>query len=116
MDKDKLVRLMGEIPFFKDMNQADRESLLTCTNHWLQFKSGEKILEEDEIDYGFFVLLEGKVSVVRSKPAAVSLAQLVPGSIFGEITLKSVRSCLRSSFLRGDPDARIHWLWSLMRT
>lgn len=96
---------MGEIPFFKDMNQADCERLLTCTNHWLQFKSGDKILEEDEIDYGFFVLLEGKVSVVRSKPAAVSLAQLVPGSIFGEITLKAKRP--RTSSVEADNDVSL---------
>jgi len=62
----------------------------------------EKILNEDEVDYGFFVLLTGQVSVVRSKPAEVSLAQLVPGSIFGEITMKAKRP--RTSSIQADED------------
>lgn len=89
MNKDKLVKLMDETPFFKEMDKADRENLVTHKNQWVQFKAKEKILEEDEVDYGFFVLLEGQVSVMRSKPAKLSLAQLVPGAIFGEITLKA---------------------------
>ncbi len=100
MNQDKLVKLMNEIPFFKEMDEADREGLLAHKSHWMQFKPQEKILKEDEVDYGFFVLLEGQVSVMRSKPAEVSLAQLVPGSIFGEITLKAKRP--RTSAIEAD--------------
>ena len=100
MKKDKLVKLMDEIPFFKEMDTTDRENLLAHKNHWVQFKPQEKILKEDEVDYGFFVLLEGQVSVMRSKPAEVSLAQLVPGSIFGEITMKAKRP--RTSSIEAD--------------
>jgi CRP-like cAMP-binding protein len=89
MNKDKLLKLMDEVPFFKEMDKADCESLLAHENHWIHFKPEETILKEDEVTYGFFVLLDGQVSVMRSKPAKVSLAQLVPGSIFGEITLKT---------------------------
>ncbi len=105
MNKDKLVKLMDQIPFFKEMDKADRENLLTHKNHWVQFKPQEKILEEDEVDYGFFVLLEGQVSVMRSKPAEVSLAQLVPGSIFGEITMKAKRP--RTSSIEADNDVTV---------
>ncbi len=89
MDKDKLIKLMDETPFFKEMDKADREGLLSYKSHWMQFKPQEQILKEDEVDYGLFVLLEGQVSVMRSKPAKVSLAQLVPGAMFGEITMKA---------------------------
>jgi len=105
MDKDTLFKLMDETPFFKEMNQADRENLLTHKNHWMQFKPQEKILKEDEVDYGFFVLLEGHVSVMRSKPTEVSLAQLVPGSIFGEITLKAKRP--RNSSIEADNEVTV---------
>jgi CRP-like cAMP-binding protein len=105
MNKDKLVKLMDETPFFKEMDQADREVLLAYENHWMQFKLQEKILKEDEVDYGFFVLLEGQVSVMRSKPAEVSLAQLVPGSIFGEITLKAKKP--RNSSIEADNDVTV---------
>ena len=96
MNKDKLLKLMDKIPFFREMDQTDRENLLTYETHWVQFKPQEKILKEDEVDYGFFVLLDGEVSVMRSKPAEVSLAQLVPGAIFGEITMKAKRPRLSS--------------------
>ncbi len=105
MNKDKLVKLMDETLFFKEMDKADREVLLAYENHWMQFKLQEKILKEDEVDYGFFVLLEGQVSVMRSKPAEVSLAQLVPGSIFGEITLKAKKP--RNSSIEADNDVTV---------
>ena len=96
---------MDETLFFKEMDKADREVLLAYENHWMQFKLQEKILKEDEVDYGFFVLLEGQVSVMRSKPAEVSLAQLVPGSIFGEITLKAKKP--RNSSIEADNDVTV---------
>ncbi len=105
MNKDKLVKLMDETPFFKEMDQADREVLLAYENHWMQFKLQEKILKEDEVDYGFFVLLDGQVSVMRSKPANVSLAQLVPGSIFGEISMKAKRP--RTSSIEADNEVAL---------
>lgn len=105
MDKDKLVKLMDEIPFFKEMDTADREHLLSYETHWVQFKPQEKILKEDEVDYGFFVLMEGQVSVMRSKPAEISLAQLVPGSIFGEITMKAKRP--RTSSIEADDEVSL---------
>ena len=105
MDNDKLTRLMDEIPFFKEMDAEDRDSLLSFKSHWVEFKPGEEILKEDEVDYGFFVLLDGDVSVMRSKPAEVTLAQLVPGSIFGEITMKAKRP--RSSSIVADNDVSL---------
>ena len=100
MNTDKLIKLMDETPFFKEMDKADREDLLSRKNHWMQFEPQEKILKEDEVDYGFFVLLEGQVSVMRSKPEEISLAQLVPGAMFGEITMKVTKP--RSSSIEAD--------------
>ncbi len=100
MNKDNLLKLMDNIPFFKEMDNAEREGLLAYEKHWMQFKPQEKILKEDEVDYGFFVLLEGKVSVLRSKPTEMTLAQLVPGALFGEITMKTQRP--RTSSIEAD--------------
>lgn len=105
MNKDHLLKLMDNIPFFKEMDNAEREGLLAYEKHWMQFKPQEKILKEDEVDYGFFVLLEGKVSVLRSKPTEVSLAQLVPGALFGEITLKTQRP--RTSSIEADEEVTV---------
>jgi len=105
MNKDHLLKLMDNVPFFKEMDNAEREGLLAYEKHWMQFKPQEKILKEDEVDYGFFVLLEGKVSVLRSKPTEVTLAQLVPGALFGEITLKTQRP--RTSSIEADEEVTV---------
>jgi CRP-like cAMP-binding protein len=105
MNKDNLLKLMDNVPFFKEMDKAEREGLLAYEKHWMQFKPQEKILKEDEVDYGFFVLLEGKVSVIRSKPTEVSLAQLVPGALFGEITMKTQRP--RTSSIEADEEVTV---------
>lgn len=105
MNKEDYLKLMDETSFFKEMDKAERESLLSFENHWMHFKAQEKILKEDEVDYGFFVLLKGQVSVIRSKPTEVSLAQLVSGSMFGEITMKTKRP--RTSSIEADEDVTV---------
>jgi CRP-like cAMP-binding protein len=105
MNEEQLVKIMDEIPFFKEMDKAECESLLVRKNHWIHFKPQETILKEGEVNHGFFVLLEGQVSVMRSKPAKVSLAQLVPGSIFGEITMKAKKP--RTSSIEADDDVTL---------
>jgi len=105
MNKDNLLKLMDNVPFFKEMSTTEREGLLAYEKHWMQFKPQEKILKEDEIDYGFFVLLEGKVSVIRGKPTEVSRAQLAPGALFGEITMKAQRP--RTSSIEADEEVTV---------
>jgi len=105
MDKDNLLKLMENVPFFKEMDNAEREGLLAYEKHWMQFKPQEKILKEDEVDYGFFVLLQGKVSVIRGKPTEVSRAQLVPGALFGEITMKAQQP--RTSSIEADEEVTV---------
>ena len=102
MNNDQILTLMDGVPFFREMTHEERTDLLKHDKHWMQFKPQEKILCEDEVDYGFFVLMQGKVSVVRSKPTEITLAQLVSGSIFGEITMKAKRP--RSSSIEADED------------
>ncbi len=105
MNKDNLLKLMDNVPFFREMDNAEREGLLAYEKHWMQFKPQEKILKEDEVDYGFFVLVEGKVNVIRSQPTEVSLAQLVPGALFGEITMKNQRP--RTSSIETDEEVTV---------
>ncbi len=105
MNKDNLLKLMDNVPFFKEMSTTEREGLLAYEKHWMQFKPQEKILKEDEVDYGFFVLLEGKFSVLRGNPPEVPLAQLAPGGLFGEITMKAQRP--RTSSIEADEEVTV---------
>jgi len=105
MNKDNLLKLMDNVPFFREMDNAERKGLLAYEKHWMQFKPQEKILKEDELDYGFFVLLEGKVSVIPSQPTEVTLTQLVPGALFGDITMKAQRP--RNSSIEADEEVTV---------
>ncbi len=102
MNKDAVFKLMDEIPFFQDMDSNDREVLWNHPDCFKDYKIGENLLSEGEVDLGFFVLLQGKISVVRTQPTTVTLAQLVPGAIFGEVTLKGKR--IRTSSIVADEE------------
>jgi len=100
MDKDSVLKLMDGLAFFGDMDQSDKEALISMNQTILNYESGDKILAEGDVDFGFYVLMDGKVSVVRTQPTEVVLAQLVPGAIFGEVTLKGQR--IRTSSIVAD--------------
>ncbi len=105
MKKDDLLKMMDNIGFFRDMNKEEREKLLSFEDHWMDVPSQQKILKEGEVDAGFFVLMKGTLSITRTFPTEVHLAQLVPGAIFGEVTLRSQR--VRNSNVMADVDCMI---------
>ena len=45
MNKDKLLKFMDEIPFFKEMDESDRENLLSHKTHWVHFKPRKEFLK-----------------------------------------------------------------------
>ena len=105
MKKEDLLKMMDDTGFFRDMNKAERAKLLSFEDHWMNVPAQGKILKEGEVDAGFFVLMKGTVSITRTFPTEVHLAQLVPGAIFGEVTLRSQR--VRNSNVMADVDCVI---------
>ena len=105
MNKGELLKAMDDISFFRDMNKEEREKLLSFEDHWMDIPAQEKILKEGEVDAGFFVLMKGTVSITKTFPTEAHLAQLVPGAVFGEVTLRSQR--VRNSNVMADIDCLI---------
>lgn len=105
MEKDDLLKIMGDIPFFEDMSKAEREELLSFEDHWMNVPSQQKVLNEGEVDAGFFVLIKGSVSITKTFPTERHLAYLMPGGIFGEVTLRNQRT--RNSNVMADEDCVI---------
>jgi len=105
MEKDDLLQMMGDIPFFEDMNKAEREELLSFEDHWMNVPSHKKVLNEGDVDTGFFVLIKGSVSITKTFPTETHLAYLMPGGIFGEVTLRNQRA--RNSNVMADEDCVI---------
>ncbi len=100
MTPKETLGCMKDIPFFNGMNEAEREELISMSGHVMDFKEKQIIVRQGEIDDAFFIVLKGSLSVTRNKPPEVFLAQLVPGSLFGELTLRGER--VRSSTVTAD--------------
>lgn len=100
MTHKEILECMSELSFFNAMNAEEREELICMSDHVKEFEEKEIILHQGEVDKAFFVVLNGSLSVTRDKPPEVFLAQLVPGSLFGELTLRGER--VRTSSVTAD--------------
>lgn len=100
MTPKEILECMKDIPFFSAMNEAEREELTSMNVHVMGFEEKETIVRQGEVDKAFFIVLKGSLSVTRDKPPEVFLAQLVPGSLFGELTLRGER--VRNSTVTAD--------------
>lgn len=100
MNQEQILESMTHIPFFKGMDEDELYELTTMNANILGFEEGECILRQDEIDKAFYIVLDGSLSVTRNKPPEVFLAQLAPGSLFGELTLRADRP--RNSSITAD--------------
>ena len=102
MNSKQIVQRMDDLTFFNELSKKEKKLLADLEDHILQVGPMERILNENSVDEAFYILLEGKVSVTKNKPPEITVAQLVPGAIFGEITLKGQRP--RTSSITADDD------------
>ncbi|MFH1130852.1 MAG: cyclic nucleotide-binding domain-containing protein [Pseudomonadota bacterium] len=90
--KQRLLRnLVATSPLFQPLEQERRESLVEKFSSTV-FKLGETVVEEGDVGKGLSVVLSGAVQVsVQKADGPVTLAELGPGEIFGEMSL--IRRC-----------------------
>ena len=105
MNQQQIQECMMSIPFFKGMTEDEVYELSTMNSNILGFEEGERVVRQDEVDKAFYVVLDGSLSVTRDKPPEVFLAQLVPGSLFGELTLRADRP--RTSSITADNEVLV---------
>lgn len=102
MNSKQIIKKMDDLPFFNELSNKEKKTLSGLKDHVIECVPSEKILKEGFVDEAFYILLDGKVSVTKNKPPEITVAQLVPGAIFGEITLKG--KIPRSSSITADDD------------
>ena len=102
MNKKDFLKAMETLPFFADMNEGEREELLSFKDHWIEVPAQHKVLKEGDVDAGFFVLIKGSVSITKTFPTETHLAYLMQGAIFGEVTLRNQR--VRNSNVMADEE------------
>ncbi|MGE4298844.1 MAG: cyclic nucleotide-binding domain-containing protein [Desulfovibrionaceae bacterium] len=74
--------LLREIPFFRPFKENEHMDFLVKSGNWLKCPPNVEIIKEKENDRTFFVVISGKLSVLKSGRA---LALLRKGELFGEM-------------------------------
>jgi CRP-like cAMP-binding protein len=83
LTSDRRTELLAACPLFRGIG-ADQLAALAESATEVEFPSRHVIARQGEIGTGFFVIVEGRVDVVRD---AQTLATLGPGEFFGELSV-----------------------------
>lgn len=88
MTNESASHVLGRVPLFAGLS-ADALEALAGMTFQRTFAPGEAIVEEGQTGNGLYVVLDGRVEVVKSDGSAraQSLATLGPGEPFGELAL-----------------------------
>lgn len=80
---DRRAELLAACPLFSGLNADELRTIATRAVE-IPFESGHVIARQGEIGTGFFVVVSGRVRVVRD---GTTLAELGPGQFFGELSV-----------------------------
>lgn len=84
----ELIQLLQKAPFFAGSTPGELQSLVS-SSRILQFKEGQSIIQQEDRGTNFFLILEGKVKIVRytEDGKEIILDTLSTGEHFGEMAL-----------------------------
>src|SRR5215213_9796578 len=85
---DDTARLLGQVPLFSSLNERDLAQLAQVAVP-RTYEAGEAVFREGDSGDTCYVVREGAVRVTRrhSDGRVITLAELRPGSIFGELAM-----------------------------
>jgi CRP-like cAMP-binding protein len=86
MEFEKTIEVINRLDFFRDFNSEEKRFFATLNSQHVTFEKHSTIIRQGEIDSSLFILLFGKVKVVREPQSKTTLAELEPGAIFGEVS------------------------------
>ena len=75
--------LIGNVPFFAGLDEKRRKSIASEGKE-ISYKAGDKIVEEESMGVGFYLVLDGKAEVRKGTKVLASLGK---GQFFGEMSL-----------------------------
>ena len=79
LTRDRRAELLAACPLFTGVG-PDELATVAATATEIEFPAGHVIARQGEIGTGFFIVVEGRVKVVRN---AQTIATLGPGEFFG---------------------------------
>ena len=81
--RDEFLEILTKQPLFSACTKKDLQLVARHAEH-LQFDDGAKLTEEGRVGYEFFVILDGKVKIMKGGKQVNTLG---PGDSFGELAL-----------------------------
>ena len=86
--RDDTARLLGQVPLFADLSERDLEQLAQVAVP-RTYEPGEAVFREGDSGDTCYIVREGSVRVTRrhSDGRSITLAELRPGAIFGELAM-----------------------------
>jgi len=82
--REHLIEKFRTIPFMKALNRGCMQEIL-CMSKMRKYEPGERIIQEGVFDCWFYIILSGKVRVVKHNTEIVRLENI--GEIFGEMAV-----------------------------
>jgi CRP-like cAMP-binding protein len=86
ISKPDLAKLLHKISFFKSFTDAEIEKISDVDSFIISRPAGKPFLKEGQKEKALYILLKGMVYVNKSSNPNGKLANLKPGSVFGDIS------------------------------
>jgi serine/threonine protein kinase len=80
MDKDEHLGILRRLNFFHDFSHGEIVELLGASE-WREYKPGEDIVREGEMDERFYIIVSGQCAVESNN---VTIGEMETGNCFGE--------------------------------
>ena len=96
--------LLKNVILFKDLPMRD-VAMVDSLMHERRYLADEVIFDEGEEGQGLFVVLSGRVKILRHGHSRETLLEFGPGSFFGEVAL--LDQCVRTAQARAIEDVHI---------
>ncbi|MCH8157588.1 MAG: cyclic nucleotide-binding domain-containing protein [Nitrospinae bacterium] len=91
LTKDEFLGLLYRIGFFKQFSPEEKYKVGDCQSFTESFLEGDYIIREGDEADAFYIMLKGKAFVTKNSLPRLKLAELKPGSVFGEISVLAQR-------------------------
>ncbi len=86
ISKPDLVKLLHKISFFKSFTDAEIDKISDVETYIISRPAGKPFVMEGQKEKALYILLKGFVYVNKSSNPNGKLANLKPGSVFGDIS------------------------------
>ncbi|MBF0145140.1 MAG: cyclic nucleotide-binding domain-containing protein [Magnetococcales bacterium] len=82
LDRDTSMALIDKLPFFAQFSAYEKKRITAFNTSFRTFRANGEIIREGTLDTSFFIIINGKVNVVKG---GIVIAQLGPGDFFGDM-------------------------------